>query len=231
MSVHNSDNGNYYTEDPVTLISKLDMSDPLHLHHNDSTALTVVSIKLKGTENYQELFLGQIFSKWAKDVWEELKETYDKVDGSIMFGLHHQIHTLKQNGSLIAEFYHKLNALWKHIWMLCFILSREVLPDVRSAYATISSEESHRVASGSVAGWGSTLVCENYGFNGHSIERCFQIIGYPTDFGKKKARHNFKGKNVSNNNSVGLVHLLGLQMNKWLLLSLSSKTIKIRKNV
>ncbi|GJW52312.1 hypothetical protein Tco_0093663 [Tanacetum coccineum] len=29
------------------------------------------------------------------------------------------------------------------------ILSREVLPDVRSAYATISSEESHRVASGS----------------------------------------------------------------------------------
>ncbi|GKD91596.1 hypothetical protein Tco_1367103 [Tanacetum coccineum] len=32
------------------------------------------------------------------------------------------------------------------------ILSREVLPDVRSAYATISSEESHRVASSSVSG-------------------------------------------------------------------------------
>ncbi|GJR58578.1 ribonuclease H-like domain-containing protein [Tanacetum coccineum] len=32
------------------------------------------------------------------------------------------------------------------------ILSREVLPDVRSAYATISSEESHRVAAGSVVG-------------------------------------------------------------------------------
>ncbi|GKA67015.1 ribonuclease H-like domain-containing protein [Tanacetum coccineum] len=32
------------------------------------------------------------------------------------------------------------------------ILSREVLPDVRSAYDTISSEESHRVASGSIAG-------------------------------------------------------------------------------
>ncbi|GJZ82646.1 hypothetical protein Tco_0647819 [Tanacetum coccineum] len=29
---------------------------------------------------------------------------------------------------------------------------REVLPDVRSAYATISSEESHRVAAGSIAG-------------------------------------------------------------------------------
>ncbi|GJW85606.1 ribonuclease H-like domain-containing protein [Tanacetum coccineum] len=157
-SVHNSENGDDYIQDPdlVTLISKLDISDPLYLHPNDTTALTVVSIKLKGTENYQvwscamllalegknktvfidktckrsvidevlgrqwdrvntivlgwilnsisyELFLGQIFSKRAKHVWKELKETYDKVDGSIMFGLHHQINTLKQNGSSIAD--------------------------------------------------------------------------------------------------------------------------------
>ncbi|GJX73972.1 ribonuclease H-like domain-containing protein [Tanacetum coccineum] len=46
---------------------------------------------------------------------------------------------------------------------------------------------------------GSTLVCENYGFNGHTIDRCFKIIGYLSDFGKKKAGQNFKGKNVSNN--------------------------------
>ncbi|GJR23214.1 ribonuclease H-like domain-containing protein, partial [Tanacetum coccineum] len=39
--------------DHVTRISKLDISDPLHLHHNDTTASTIVSIKLKGTENYQ----------------------------------------------------------------------------------------------------------------------------------------------------------------------------------
>ncbi|GJZ47306.1 hypothetical protein Tco_0601138 [Tanacetum coccineum] len=32
------------------------------------------------------------------------------------------------------------------------ILSKEVLPDVRSAYATISSEESHRVVVGSIDG-------------------------------------------------------------------------------
>ncbi|GJU48851.1 putative RNA-directed DNA polymerase [Tanacetum coccineum] len=172
-SVHNtpvnSEHGDDYVEDPnpVTRISKFDVSDPLHLHPNDSSALTMVSIKLKRTENYQvwscamllalegknktgfidgsckrsntgevlgrqwdrvnvvflgwilnliseELFLGQIFSKRAKHVWEELKETYDKVDG--------------------------------------FILPREVLPDVRSAYATISSKESHRVASSSFSG-------------------------------------------------------------------------------
>nr|GEV06713.1 putative reverse transcriptase, RNA-dependent DNA polymerase, Gag-polypeptide of LTR copia-type [Tanacetum cinerariifolium] len=78
------------------------------------------------------------------------------------------------------------------------ILSRETLPDVRSAYAIISSKESLRIATSSVFGTskpndnenrriarGSTLVCENYGFNGHTIDRCFKIIEYLADFRKK----------------------------------------------
>ncbi|GKB04819.1 ribonuclease H-like domain-containing protein, partial [Tanacetum coccineum] len=137
------------------------------------------------------------------------------------------------------------------------ILSRETLPDVRSAYATISGEESHKVAVGGIAGSsqrnqasvfvsnvpysqnfqrnnqnfnigplrsnnvnnnrqgggyglnnnrpceGSGLVCENCGFNGHTIDRCFKIIGYPADFRKKKSGQNFKKQSVSNNKSVG----------------------------
>ncbi|GJU47788.1 ribonuclease H-like domain-containing protein [Tanacetum coccineum] len=290
--------------DPVTRISKLDISDPLHLHPNDTTALTIVSIKLKGTENYQvwscamllalegknkigfingtckrsntDEILGQIFSKRAKHGWEELKETYDKVDGSIMFSLHHQISTLKQNGSSIADYYHKLNALWKqydamielpkcvcnafesfkkhnqllklmqflmgldnsYMQIRSSIISREVLPNVRSVYATISSEKSHRVAAGSIVGssqrnqasafvsnvpnrnifqrnqasgftqrnqvsgssqnlnsgprpnnlnnnrqgGGSGFVFENCSFNGHTIDRCFKIIGSSSRF-------------------------------------------------
>nr|GEW14179.1 ribonuclease H-like domain-containing protein [Tanacetum cinerariifolium] len=99
----------------------------------------------------EKLFLGQFFSKRAKNVWEELKETYDKVDGSIMFGLYHKIHTLKQNGSFIIDYYHKLNDLWKQSNVMVE-LPKEVLPDVRSAYTTTSSEESHKVASSSIAG-------------------------------------------------------------------------------
>ncbi|GKB47607.1 putative RNA-directed DNA polymerase [Tanacetum coccineum] len=38
----------------VTLISKLDMSSPLHLHPNDSATLTVVLKTLKGLENYSK---------------------------------------------------------------------------------------------------------------------------------------------------------------------------------
>ncbi|GJX06789.1 ribonuclease H-like domain-containing protein [Tanacetum coccineum] len=136
MSLHGYSEGEYDDASDVnnvTLISKLDVSHPLHLHPNDFVALTVVSVKLKGTENYQvwscamllalegknkigfidgscrrsntdevlgrqwdrvnavvlgwilnsiskELFLGQISSKRAKYIWDELKETYDKVE-------------------------------------------------------------------------------------------------------------------------------------------------------
>ncbi|GKC45297.1 hypothetical protein Tco_1063019 [Tanacetum coccineum] len=93
------------------------------------------------------------------------------------------------------------------------ILSKETLPDVRSAYAIISSEESHRIATGSVSGTsqrpndnknrrttrGSTLVCKNCGFNGHTIDKRSKIIGYPADFRKRKDDSNLKGKIVSNN--------------------------------
>ncbi|GJS50342.1 ribonuclease H-like domain-containing protein [Tanacetum coccineum] len=261
--------------DPVTRISKLDISDPLHLHPNDTTALTVVSIKLKRTENYQ-------------------------------------ISTLKQNGSSIVDYYHKLNALWKQydamielpkcvfnasesfkkhnqlLKLMQFliglfdsymktrssILSREVLPDVRSAYATISSEESYSVAAGSITdssqrnqassfvsnvpyrqniqrnnqnnssrpsrpnnlnknrqGEGSTVVCENCGFNGHTIDRCFKIIGYLADFRKKKSVQNFKKQNVSNNNFVGKSSSFGFTDEQMATLISPIKDNKVGKNV
>ncbi|GJT87072.1 ribonuclease H-like domain-containing protein [Tanacetum coccineum] len=311
-SVHNtpiiSEHGDDYVEDPdpITRISKLDVSDPLHLHPNDSSALIVVSIKLKGTENYQvwscamllalegknktgfidgsckrsktdeilgrqwdgvnavvlgwilnsiskELFLGQIFSKKAKHVWEKLKETYDKCvcNASEGFKKHNQLMKLMQFLMGLDDSYMQIRSS---------ILSREVLPDVRSAYATISSEESHRVASSSVSGssqmsqasafvsnvpnrnnfqrnnqnfntrprpnnmnnnrqsGGSGFVCENCGFNGHTIDMCFKIIGYLVDFGKKKfdeqiatllsfTKENKIGKNVQANMAGANQHM------------------------
>ncbi|GJU60881.1 ribonuclease H-like domain-containing protein [Tanacetum coccineum] len=285
MYVHGFTNDEYDADDnQPTLISKLDLSSPLHLHPNDSATLTVVSVKLKGTENYQvwscamllalegknktgfidgscrrsntdevlgrqwdrvnavvlgwilnsiseELFLGQFFYKRAKHVWDELKETYDKVVGFVTFNLHHKINSLSQNGSFIADYYHRLNALWKQFDALvqlprctchaaddfkkhnqlmklmqflmglddCYmqirsnILSRDELPDVRSAYAIISSEESHRVVSSSGAGLRPLLAILD-------PPLCFKIIGYPTDFGKRNGNNNFSNQGVQNFN-------------------------------
>ncbi|KAJ0614701.1 hypothetical protein HanIR_Chr02g0065361 [Helianthus annuus] len=36
---------------PETLVSKLDVSDPLYLHPSDSSNFIIVSVKLKGSED------------------------------------------------------------------------------------------------------------------------------------------------------------------------------------
>ncbi|XP_071729077.1 uncharacterized protein [Rutidosis leptorrhynchoides] len=205
----------------------------------------------------EELYSGQIFSATASVVWTELKETYDKVDGSITFNLHQKISSVKQSGSSLSEYYHKLNTLWKQydemvnlpactcaaapefqrhnkvLKLMQFLMGlddtymstrsnlllRDPLPDVKSAYAILSREESHR----GVSGVGSSKT-QNYafvaqinnnswtnrnnnngsfgrerGFNrgpnlnlkctkcnklGHTIDRCYEIVGYPSNYKK-----------------------------------------------
>ncbi|XP_071699548.1 uncharacterized protein [Rutidosis leptorrhynchoides] len=143
----------------------------------------------------EELYNGQIFSTSALTVWNDLKETYDKIDGSVIFNLHQNINNLKQNDSPLSEYYHNLNSLWKQydsmlITPVCTcakaianpcncdaktsvtnnnnrlklmqflmglndvymsvrsnLLLRDPLPDVKTAYAVISREESHRISS------------------------------------------------------------------------------------
>lgn len=61
----------------------------------------------------EELYLGQVFSESLAVVWTELKETYDKVDGSIVYNLLHKIHSIKQGGSSVSDYYHRINSLWR----------------------------------------------------------------------------------------------------------------------
>ncbi|XP_076957127.1 uncharacterized protein LOC143632510 [Bidens hawaiensis] len=147
-------------------MSYLDFADPLYLHPSDTNNLSIINLKLPGTENYSiwassvklallvknktgfidgncvkftanpilakqwercncvvlswilnsiidELYIGQIFLKIASEVWTELKEAYNKVDGSVIFNLHRQINYACQNGSSISDYYHKLNCMWR----------------------------------------------------------------------------------------------------------------------
>ncbi|GJU34759.1 putative RNA-directed DNA polymerase [Tanacetum coccineum] len=235
-----------------------------------------------------ELYKGQVFCKNSKNVWDELKETYDKQDGSVIYNLHHKIYTLTQSGMSLSEYYHECNSLWrqfdslvdlpacvcegsdklkKHAQLLrlmqflmglddvygsvrSMILTSDPIPDVKSAFATLSRDESHRnsnmVSNTSKSGptafaarsgsnnwnsnrsnnntgnnnWisnrntsnvGSTsnsnnrrfgrvsnLVCKHCNMTGHTIERCFELVGYPPGFKK-----NVNNQNNSNNVSKG----------------------------
>ncbi|GKA55205.1 ribonuclease H-like domain-containing protein, partial [Tanacetum coccineum] len=64
------------------------------------------------------LYLSQFYSENAAEVWKELKDTYDKLDGSILFNLMQKINNFKQNGLPVSEYYHKLDSLWREFDIL-----------------------------------------------------------------------------------------------------------------
>ncbi|XP_071687288.1 uncharacterized protein [Rutidosis leptorrhynchoides] len=294
-------------ENAITLINKLDFGDPLYLHpigFVDGTCVknandevlskqwdrcnSVVLSWLLGSIA-DELYAGLIFSENASTVWTEQKETYDKIDGSIIFNLHFNISTLKQGNSSMSEYYHKLNSLWKqydamanlkqctcevadqtvkHNSMLklmqflmglnyCYmhvksnLLLRDPLPDVKTAYSMLSREESHRglsttdnkpqtsvfmsqvesnvstsnnvvndnnvqrrsnqnnFSSGNNSNnftnnrtLNSNYKCTKCNKIGHTIDRCYKIVGYPPGWKEKIYVNKFNSKNAANHSSV-----------------------------
>ncbi|GKA39546.1 ribonuclease H-like domain-containing protein, partial [Tanacetum coccineum] len=214
----------------------------------------------------QDLYLGQCFFTSPKEVWDELKETYDKLNGSETFNLHHQINSLKQNGTLVSDYYHTLNGPWRQfcaitkllacsctvqkafkthtdlIKLMQFLmglddvyqpirsslLTRDHIPDVKTDFSIISREESNRGSSSFFGNKAQTfvfakkvhnnnnfkknssaknpnLVCTNpnCGLTGHTIEKCYKIVGYPEHIKKKWANNgnNNNQRNFSSNNS------------------------------
>ncbi|XP_071705240.1 uncharacterized protein [Rutidosis leptorrhynchoides] len=304
----------------VTKISSLEFNDPLYLHPSDTTGATLITQKLKGTENYnvwscaiklalqtknkvgfidgscprfqfeddddvllnqwdrcnsvvlswilvslsEEVYNGQIFSKTAETVWQELKETYDKVDASVTFNLYQQINSCSQNGQSLSDYYHKLNAMCRQfdemikiddtvkasksfqdhnqiLKLMQFlmgldevytpirshILTSDPVPTVKTAFSIISRDESHRLHSshgnipkgqtsafvGKVGNTGpkrkyknAPLKCSNCNMLGHTVDRCYELIGYPPGYIKKpfnQGSPRFNSNNCSTDKSDG----------------------------
>ncbi|GKB38368.1 ribonuclease H-like domain-containing protein [Tanacetum coccineum] len=225
----------------------------------------------------QDLYAGQVYSEIALEVWNELQETYNKMDGSVVFNLMHKINNLRQGDLSVPDYYHKLNSLWREFDILTVlpacvcenrpactccaksgsanhtqlirlmrflmglndvyqpirstILAKEPLPNVKDAFYVVSREESHRglhpgsssstkiqlaafIAKTNNAnnfnrrvngnnnnnanrGPNPNLLCKNYGLIGHTIERCYEIIGYPVGF---KRNPNLSRQTGNNNN-------------------------------
>ncbi|GKA76645.1 hypothetical protein Tco_0783106, partial [Tanacetum coccineum] len=135
----------------------------------------------------KDLFLGQIFSDNASEVWTELKETYDKLDGEF-----HIMTKFPKCSCAAREDVSKHNQLIKLMQFLMglndvlqpirsSLLSRETLLDVKDAFAIISREESHRGIASSSSSSSSSMTKPQVG---HTVDRCFDIIGYPPGYNK-----------------------------------------------
>ncbi|GKC67771.1 hypothetical protein Tco_1100369 [Tanacetum coccineum] len=199
----------------------------------------------------QDVYLGHVFSDNAQTVWNELEETYDRIDGSIVFNSLQKINSFKQGGLPIFKYCHKLNFLWGEFDILTklpdcpirsSLLTKEVLPEVKDAFVILAREESHRgipattaksdkpqasvfvsrvndvKRSNSNANWNNgntsnnnrgnynSLLCKNCGLKEHTIERCFEIIGYSPGF---KRNPNLKVNGTFNNNKSNNADLKG----------------------
>ncbi|GKA00527.1 ribonuclease H-like domain-containing protein [Tanacetum coccineum] len=193
MSLHGYSNGEYDAgdENNVTLISKLDVSHPLHLHPNDSVALTVVSVKLKGTENYQVWSCVMLLAL-------EGKNKTGFIDGRffLMSEVHMPLFPVRNPiGLLLVEFLSLLRDL-RHLHFLSICLIRK----------------SHRIASGRVSKPSQRSQASAFSVNmpnkgnfqrpqvTDSSQRPSNNNGVRrTTGGSNLDGQNFKGKNVSNN--------------------------------
>ncbi|GAV78181.1 UBN2_3 domain-containing protein [Cephalotus follicularis] len=60
----------------------------------------------------KELFNGIVYSTNAQSVWKDLKERFDKINGSRIFSIHREIGSLVQGNMTISVYFTKLRQLW-----------------------------------------------------------------------------------------------------------------------
>ncbi|GKD55735.1 hypothetical protein Tco_1289122, partial [Tanacetum coccineum] len=129
---------------------------------SDNTTLAIVNVKLVGILGSlsQELYVGQVYSEIASKVWDELKETYDKMDGEESHrGLH-------PGGSGSNKFQ-----------PAAFDAKTNNNPNNFNKKVNINNNNK------SVnRGPNPNLTCTNYGLIGHTVERCYEIIGHLASF-------------------------------------------------
>ncbi|GJZ10573.1 ribonuclease H-like domain-containing protein [Tanacetum coccineum] len=136
-----------------------------------------------------DLYAGAIYAKFAYEFWNDLKDTYDKVDGSAAFNLHKIINSLSQNDD-------------NYLAIRSNILTREPLPLVKAAFAIVSGEESHRniSSSGATKPTASVFAAKTFDKKRHTIDRCFEILGYPANYVKRNFIPN--SRPVTSNNTI-----------------------------
>ncbi|GJU46239.1 ribonuclease H-like domain-containing protein [Tanacetum coccineum] len=84
----------------------------------------------------QDVYMGLVYYDNLASICKELESTYDKVDGSMIFNLLQKINNLKQGGSSVVDYYHRLNSFWREFDALTKL--PKCVCEVKSSCATSS---------------------------------------------------------------------------------------------
>nr|GEX74015.1 ribonuclease H-like domain-containing protein [Tanacetum cinerariifolium] len=133
---------------------------------------------------------GLVYSENNASVWKEFNDTYDKVDGFVVYNLLQKIGSVKQGGSTMADYYHREIAE-----------NSEAIDTKRNAtsFAAKSCNQNKKGNTNNInrnntrsngpnlynRGPNPNLVCKNCGFTGHTIKRCYELIGCPPGYKKR----------------------------------------------
>ncbi|XP_069142903.1 uncharacterized protein [Solanum lycopersicum] len=164
----------------------------------------------------KSLLSGIAFASTAFDVWTDLKERFDRVDGSRTCSLHKDITSLQQGIVSVSVYYTKLKSLWdefeafvahmnrQKLYQFLMglndsyhqarsqILMMDPLPSINYAYAMIVGDESQKAVVSGVNSISAALESvalyskASSSSNGHNKEFCYKIVGYPPDFKSKR---------------------------------------------
>ncbi|GJY63719.1 ribonuclease H-like domain-containing protein [Tanacetum coccineum] len=182
------------------LINNLDAGNPLHMNPNDSANTTLIPFKLLGIKNYRiwasamklalqarnkfafvdgscimnsvssDVYMGLVYIVDAASVWKELESIYDKVDGSRGIPQEESHKGIPESTNLTES---KLNAT--------SFAAKSFNTNKRNNNASNSRGSTNFTNN---RGPNPNLLCKNYGMIGHTIKRCYELIGYPPGFKK-----------------------------------------------
>ncbi|KAH0682504.1 hypothetical protein KY289_020256 [Solanum tuberosum] len=134
---------------------KIESTHSLFLGTVDSPGSVVVLVKLTGSENYKLHDQWETCNANAHLAWEDLKESFDKVNRVRIWKLHKEITTLMQGTNSVSMYFSKLKELWSEYDVGLNesydqarrqILMKSVAPTLGQAYAMIIQDESQQVA-------------------------------------------------------------------------------------
>ncbi|XP_076933105.1 uncharacterized protein LOC143598896, partial [Bidens hawaiensis] len=153
-----------------------------------------------------------LYAETTQILWNELNSRYGQANGTKIYQLKKNLCQITQGSSDIAAYFAKMKSNSDVYDMIrSNILMMQPLPSINRAYGilmqdkkqkeihtttdfTASSASINASSGGPVSGGtgeNRTLVCTHYKRNGHSVNKCYKLIGFPKDFkftkGKKFA--------------------------------------------